>query len=46
MREFDSNKSDISYLNDISFNFPDIKWQKYRIVTSGWDHVVVILAEM
>jgi len=31
------------FLQQIKNEFPQIKWNKYRIVTHGWDHVVIIL---
>ena len=34
-----------SFLQKIKNNFPQISWEKYRILTHGFDHVVIILDE-
>lgn len=33
------------YLQKIKNDFPQIKWKKHRILTHGWDHVVIVLDE-
>jgi aminoglycoside 2''-phosphotransferase len=33
------------YLQKIKNDFPQIKWEKHRILTHGWDHVVIVLDE-
>lgn len=34
-----------SFLQRIAEEFPQIQWKKYRFITQGWDHVVLILDE-
>ena len=33
------------FLQQIKNEFPQVEWKKYRILTHGWDHVVIILDE-
>lgn len=33
------------FLQKIRDEFPRLKWEKYRLLTHGWDHAVVILDE-
>jgi len=33
------------YLQKIKNDFPQIKWEKHRILTHGWDHVIIVLDE-
>ena len=33
------------YLEKIKNDFPQLKWEKHRILTHGWDHVVIVLDE-
>jgi aminoglycoside phosphotransferase (APT) family kinase protein len=33
------------FLQRIAEEFPEIQWKRYRFVTHGWDHVVLILDE-
>lgn len=33
------------FLQKIKKDFPKIQWQKHRILTHGWDHVVIVLDE-
>lgn len=33
------------FLQQIKNEFPQVEWKKYRILTHGWDHVIVILDE-
>lgn len=37
-------KADI-YLQKIKQEFPQVKWEKYRMITHGFDHVIIILDE-
>jgi aminoglycoside 2''-phosphotransferase len=30
-------------LQNIANNFPQLKWKEYRVLTHGWDHIVVVL---
>lgn len=34
-----------SLLQSITSDFPQLQWKKYRVLTHGWDHVVVVLDE-
>jgi len=34
-----------SLLQSIASNFPHLQWKEYRVLTHGWDHVVVVLDE-
>lgn len=31
------------FLRKIKHSFPAVKWKKYRYLTHGWDHVIIIL---
>ena len=33
------------FLQKIKNDFPQIKWKKYRILTHGFDHVIIVLDE-
>jgi aminoglycoside phosphotransferase (APT) family kinase protein len=37
-------KAELS-LQKIKNDFPQIKWKKHRILTHGWDHVIIVLDE-
>lgn len=33
------------FLEQIKNEFPQIEWEKYRVLTHGWDHVVIVFDE-
>ncbi|CAI9674257.1 aminoglycoside phosphotransferase family protein [Elizabethkingia meningoseptica] len=33
------------YLQKIKNDFPQIKWKKHRVLTHGWDHIIIVLDE-
>ena len=33
------------FLRKIKIEFPQIKWKKYRILSHGWDYIVIVLDE-
>jgi aminoglycoside 2''-phosphotransferase len=33
------------FLQKIKNDFPEIKWKKHRVLTHGWDHVIIVLDE-
>ena len=33
------------YIQEIKNNFPQIQWKRYRILTHGFDHVIIVLDE-
>ncbi len=33
------------FLQQIKNEFPQVEWKKYRILTHGWDHVVIVFDE-
>ena len=33
------------FLQKIKNEFPQIEWKKYRRLTHGWDHVVIVFDE-
>lgn len=34
-----------SFIQKIKNDFPEIKWKKHRVITHGWDHIIIVLDE-